>query len=65
MALPAAEGGILAYPHPLHNVFGLAELIGYQAPLILSLSWQRDPQAKTLVAFSWVMFGISYGLLSV
>ena len=58
MALPAAGIGIFAYPHPLHNVFGLAELIGYQAPLILSLTWRRDPRAKTLVAFSWVMFGI-------
>jgi hypothetical protein len=58
MALPAAGIGIFAYPHPLHNVFGLSELIGYQAPLILSLTWRRDPQAKALVTFSWVMFGI-------
>ena len=34
MALPAAGIGIFAYPHPLHNVFGLSELIGYQAPSI-------------------------------
>src|SRR6266480_1342688 len=58
MALPAAGIGIFAYPHPLHNVFGISELIGYQAPLILSLTWRRDPQAKALVTFSWVMFGI-------
>ena len=36
MALPAVGIGIFAYPHPLHNVFGLSELIGYQAPVILS-----------------------------
>jgi len=58
MALPAAGIGIFAYPHPLHNVFGLSELIGYQAPLILSLTWRRDPQATTLVAFSWIMFAV-------
>src|SRR6266487_1509308 len=58
MALPAAGIGIFAYPHPLHNIFGTSELIGYQAPLILSLTWRRDPQAKALVTFSWVTFGI-------
>src|SRR5258707_3696770 len=58
MALPAAGIGVFAYPHPLHNVFGLSELIGYQAPLALALTWRRDPQAKALVTFSWVMFGI-------
>jgi hypothetical membrane protein len=63
MALPAAGIGIFAYPHPLHNVFGLSELIGYQAPLILSLTWRRDPQATTLVAFSWVMFGIVWAVI--
>ncbi len=61
MALPAAGIGVFAYPHPLHNVFGLSELIGYQAPLILSLTWRRDPQATTLVAFSWIMFEVNMG----
>jgi hypothetical membrane protein len=55
MALPAAGIGIFAYPHPLHNVFGLSELIGYQAPLVMALTWRRDPQAQTLVAVSWIM----------
>jgi hypothetical membrane protein len=63
MALPAVGIGIFAYPHPLHNVFGLSELIGYQAPLILSLTWRRDPRAATLVAFSWVMFGIIWAVI--
>jgi len=61
--LPAAGIGIFAYPHPLHNVFGLSELIGYQAPLILSLTWRRDARAATLVAFSWVMFGIIWAVI--
>jgi len=63
MALPAVGIGIFAYPHPLHNVFGLSELIGYQAPLILALTWRRDPRAATLVAFSWVMFGIIWAVI--
>ncbi len=63
MALPAVGIGIFAYPHPLHNIFGLSELIGYQAPLILSLTWRRDRRAATLVVFSWVMFGIIWGVI--
>ena len=58
MALPAAGTGIFAYPHPLHNVFGISELLGYQAPLAFALAWRNDPRAKALVAFSWIMFGI-------
>jgi hypothetical membrane protein len=56
MAISAAGVGIFAFPHPLHNVFGLSELVGYQAPLVFALSWRRNPEAKRLVKFSWVMF---------
>ena len=54
MALPAAGLGVFAYPHPLHNVFGISELIGYQAPLVFAWTWRRDPRARTLVAVSWL-----------
>jgi hypothetical protein len=56
MALPAVGTGVFAYPQPLHNVFGISELISYQAPLFLALGWRRDPRARTLVAFSWVLY---------
>jgi hypothetical membrane protein len=56
MAVSVAGVGIFAYPHPLHNVFGLSEMIGYQAPAVLALTWRRDARTKTLVAISWVMF---------
>jgi hypothetical membrane protein len=56
MALPAAGIGIFAYPHPLHNIFGISELIGYQAPLILALTWRRDPRARLLVSISWILY---------
>lgn len=58
MAVSAAGVGIFAFPHPLHNLFGESELIGYQAPLAFALSWRRDPHAKRLVSFSWTMFAL-------
>jgi hypothetical membrane protein len=56
--LSALGVGIFAYPHPLHNVFGLSEIIGYQAPLALALAWRSDPNAKALVVSSWLLFGL-------
>jgi hypothetical membrane protein len=64
MALPAAGIGVFAYPHPLHNVFGLSELIGYQAPLAFALTWRRDPRAKTLIALSWIFFALVWGAIA-
>jgi len=58
MAASAAGVGIFSFPHPLHNVFGMSELIGYQAPLVLALTWRRDKQAGSLVAFSYIMFAL-------
>lgn len=58
MAISAAGVGIFAYPHPLHNVFGLSEIIGYQAPAVLALTWRRDARARTLVAISWAAFAL-------
>jgi hypothetical membrane protein len=56
MAASAAGVGIFSTPHPLHNVFGLSELVGYQAPAAVALTWRREPGAKGLVGFSWLMF---------
>jgi hypothetical membrane protein len=56
MAVSAAGVGIFAFPHPLHNVFGMSELIGYQAPLVFALTWRHNREARRLVKFSWVMF---------
>lgn len=63
MALPAIGIGLFAYPHPLHNLFGISELIGYQAPIVLALTWSSDPRAKTLVAISWILFAIIWGAI--
>ncbi|HET9817562.1 MAG TPA: DUF998 domain-containing protein [Rhodanobacteraceae bacterium] len=55
MAVSSVGVGIFAFPHPLHNVFGMSELISYQAPWVLALTWRRAPQAKAIVSFSWIM----------
>ena len=55
MAVSAVGVGVFAYPHPLHSVFGLSELVGYQAPLALALTWRRVPRAGGVVLFSAVM----------
>jgi hypothetical membrane protein len=58
MAISAGGVGVFAFPHPLHNVFGLSELIGYQAPLVLVLAWRRDPTARAAVALSGIMAAV-------
>jgi len=63
MALPAAGIGVFAYPHPAHNIFGMSELIGYQAPLVFALTWRQDPRAKTLVMISWIFFALIWGAI--
>ena len=55
MALSAAGVGIFAFPHPLHNVFGMSELVGYQAPLVAALVCRKARNATALVRFSAVM----------
>ena len=58
MALDCAALGVFAFPHPLHNVFGISELVAYQAPLALALAWRRDARAKRLVEVSWIFFAL-------
>ena len=55
MAICAAGIGIFAFPHPLHNVFGLGELIPYQAPWVFAATWRRDTAGRSAAAFSWLM----------
>lgn len=64
MALPAAGIAVFAYPHPAHNIFGMSELIGYQAPLAFALAWRHDPGAKTLVVLSWIFFLLIWGAIA-
>jgi hypothetical membrane protein len=65
MAIPAAGVGIFAFPHPLHNVFGLSETIGYIAPFVLAFTWRRSAGSRATVRWSWlagVLVVLSIGL---
>lgn len=56
MAASIIGVALFAHPHPLHNVFGLTELVGYQAPLVFAVLWRRDPRARRMVALSWALY---------
>jgi hypothetical membrane protein len=58
VAVSVAGVGVFSFPHPLHNVFGISELIGYQAPIAFAYAWRRDSRARALVTFSWIMSGV-------
>jgi hypothetical membrane protein len=55
MAISSVGVGIFAFPHPLHNVFGLSEFVGYQAPWVLAMTWRREQSMRRVVTFSWWM----------
>lgn len=55
MAISAAGVGVFSFPSPFHNYFGMSELIGYQAPLALAITWRGDKRATGLVRMSWAM----------
>jgi hypothetical protein len=58
MAVSASGIAFFAFPHPLHNLFGISELIAYQAPLVLALTWRGEPRVSAIVTWSWIMFAI-------
>lgn len=64
MAVSAAGIAVFAYPHPAHNIFGMSELIGYQAPLAFALAWRHDSSAKHLVVLSWIFFLLIWGAIA-
>jgi hypothetical membrane protein len=59
LAVSCVGVAIFAFPHPLHNWFGLSELVGYQAPLAMALAWRREPRVGGVVAFSWIMYAVT------
>ena len=46
MAISCAGVGVFAFPHPLHNIFGLSETIGLQAPLLAALVSRNDARTR-------------------
>lgn len=59
VAISAAGVGVFSYPSPYHNLFGLSELIGYQAPLALAITWRADARAS-VVRMSWLMTALMW-----
>ena len=55
MGVSAAGVGVFSYPHPLHNVFGLSELVGYSAPAAVALAWRGGEGARAVAKLSAVM----------
>jgi hypothetical membrane protein len=45
---------VFASPHPLHNVFGIAGLPGFLAPLALAVTWPRMRDLPALRAVSTI-----------
>ncbi|HEY2355932.1 MAG TPA: DUF998 domain-containing protein [Phenylobacterium sp.] len=58
MSICVAGIAMFPFPHPLHNVFGLAELIPYQAPWVFALTWRRSPGPRAAVSFSRAMAAV-------
>jgi len=56
MAVAVAALGWFAFPHPWHGIFGLSELIAYQAPLVFALAWRHEPRLRPMAAFSILMY---------
>jgi hypothetical membrane protein len=52
--------GLAAFPtpHPLHNLFGLGQVVGYSAMLAAWLSWRRDTRLNRLAALSAILFSL-------
>jgi hypothetical membrane protein len=52
MAISTAGVGIFSFPHPLHNIFGISEMLGYQAPLVAALV----SKSKRVKVFCIIMY---------
>ena len=55
MAFTQIGIAIFATPHPLHNMFGIASMAGFLAPLAMAVGWRKDRSARTLVVVSSVL----------
>jgi hypothetical protein len=56
MAVSLAGVGLFSFPNRFHNVFGISELIGYQAPIAFAVAWRNDLRIKTGVILSLLFF---------
>lgn len=56
MAVSTAGVGVFAFPMPLHNIFGMSETIGYQAPLFAAIACGSDARLRKAKMFSIAMY---------
>jgi hypothetical membrane protein len=55
MAFTQVGIAIFATPHPLHNKFGIASMLGFLAPMAMAVSWKRARPPRTLIVVSYVL----------
>jgi len=55
MAFTQIGIAIFATPHPLHNMFGIASMAGFLAPIAMAVSWRRVRSAQTLIVVSYIL----------
>ena len=55
MAFTQIGIAIFATPHPLHNMFGIASMAGFLAPIAMAVSWRRVRSARTLIVVSYIL----------
>jgi len=55
MAFTQIGIAIFATPHPFHNIFGIASMVGFLAPIAMAVSWRGAVYARTLVVVSYVL----------
>jgi hypothetical membrane protein len=65
MAISCAGVGLFSFPHPLHNIFGMSETIGLQAPLVAALVCRRTSRAKQISKFSIVMYVVVLSAIAI
>jgi hypothetical membrane protein len=55
MAFTQIGIAIFATPHPLHNMFGIASMLGFLAPIAMAVGWKGASPPRMLVAVSYVL----------
>ena len=65
MAISTAGVGVFSFPHPLHNIFGISEMVGYQAPLVAALvSNSKRVKVFSIIMYVAVLLAIAINLVA-
>lgn len=60
-----AAAGIAWFAHPMaaHNLFGISQIIAYQAPLAFAIAWRGEQSAHYAIMFSLIMYALTLASL--